>query len=55
MPKGELKNRVRFSTTLDKDVNEKLKALSRETMIPISKLIDTAILNLLKDGIKGAG
>ena len=51
MNSNQLKTRVRFSTTIDKDVNEKLKALSRETMIPISKLIDLAILSLIKNGI----
>lgn len=51
MPNGELKNRVRFSTTLDKGVADKLKEMSKETMIPISKLVDIAILGLLKTGI----
>lgn len=53
MAQGELKNRVRFSTTLDKEVDRKLKELSQETMIPISKLVDMAINNLLKFGING--
>lgn len=44
MAKNELKNRVRFSTTLDKDVEKKLKDYSNQTMIPISKIIDDAIL-----------
>lgn len=43
MPKDELKNRVRFSTTLDKEVERKLKDYSRQTMIPISKIADSAI------------
>ena len=43
MPKDELKNRIRFSTTLDKDVERKLKEYSKQSMIPISKLVDTAI------------
>lgn len=51
MAQGELKNRVRFSTTLDKAVADRLKQLSKDTMIPISKLMDIAITNLLKDGI----
>lgn len=51
MAQGELKNRVRFSTTIDKEVAGKLKSYSAKTMIPVSKLIDIAITNLLKDGI----
>lgn len=43
MPKDELKNRVRFSTTLDKEVECKLKDYSKQTMIPISKLLDFII------------
>lgn len=48
MPENELKNRVRFSTTLDKSVSEKLKGYSRKTMIPISKLMDVAILSFIE-------
>lgn len=47
MPKDELKNRVRFSTTLDKEVERKLKDFSRQTMIPISKIVDSAISEFL--------
>lgn len=39
-----LKNRDRFSTTLDKEVNRNLKEFSKKTMIPISKIIDSAIV-----------
>lgn len=46
-----LKNRIRFSTTLDKDVNEKLKEFSQQTMIPISKLMDIAIKRLIEQGV----
>lgn len=38
-----LKNRVRFSTSLDKKTVEDLKEYSKESMIPISKLVDVAI------------
>lgn len=48
MSKNELKNRVRFSTTLDKEVEEKLKKYSKQTMIPISKLTDKAFLMLFE-------
>lgn len=44
MPKNELKNRVRFSTTLDKEVEKKLKEYSKQTLIPISKIVDNALL-----------
>lgn len=52
MPKDELKNRVRFSTTLDKDVEKQLKEYSKKTLIPISKLLDIAISNLIENNIK---
>ena len=48
MPKDELKNRIRFSTTLDKDVERKLKEYSKQSMIPISKLVDTAIARFIE-------
>jgi hypothetical protein len=44
MPKDELKNRVRFSTTLDKETEKQLKEFSKATLIPISKIVDNAIL-----------
>ena len=44
-----LKNRERFSTTLDKDVAKKLKMYSSETLIPISKIIDNAIIEFLQN------
>lgn len=48
MPKDELKNRVRFSTTLDKEVERKLKEYSKKTLIPISKLSDKAFTLLIE-------
>ena len=48
MPKDELKNRIRFSTTLDKDVERKLKEYSNQSMIPISKLVYTAIARFIE-------
>ncbi|WP_082864700.1 ribbon-helix-helix domain-containing protein [Priestia filamentosa] len=44
-----LTTRDRFTTTIDKEVNKELKQLSKDTMIPISKLIDKAVGLLLKD------
>jgi hypothetical protein len=48
MPNNELKNRVRFSTTLDKEIEKKLKKCSEETMVPISKLTDKAFVLLFE-------
>lgn len=47
MPKDELKNRVRFSTTLDKNAEKKLKEFSKSTLIPISKIVDNAIISYI--------
>ena len=44
MPKDELKNRIRFSTTLDKAVEKQLKEYSKQTLIPISKIVDNALI-----------
>lgn len=38
-----LKNRVRFSASLDKKTVESLKEYSNQTMIPISRLVDVAV------------
>jgi metal-responsive CopG/Arc/MetJ family transcriptional regulator len=46
---SDLTNRVRFSSTIDKELAEKLKALSEKTMINQSKLIDKAVILLLKE------
>lgn len=43
MPKNELKNRVRFSTTLEIETEKKLKDFSAETDIPISKIVNNAV------------
>lgn len=43
----DLKNRIRFSTSLDKELSQKLEALSKSTRIPKSKLLDEAIELLL--------
>jgi hypothetical protein len=42
-----LKNRVQISSTIDKKLNEKLKELHRTTRIPISRLLDEAIEDLI--------
>lgn len=43
-----LVNRVRISNSIDKKLYEKLKKLSEETKVPMSKLLDEAIEDLLK-------
>lgn len=44
-----LKNRSQFSSTLENDLLEKLKEISNNTKIPISKLFDKAIELLIED------
>ena len=45
---SDLTTRKRVTTTLDKELVEKLDKLSKETRIPKSKLFDEAIEDLLK-------
>lgn len=52
MSNEPLKNRERFSTTLDKSVIKELKAYSQKTMIPISRIIDKAIIEYIKGNPK---
>lgn len=47
-----LKNRIRFSTTLDKKTIEILKEYSYKTMIPSSKIIDVSIQEYIKNHSK---
>jgi len=49
-----LKNRVRIGSAIDKELYESLKKLSDETRIPISKLLDEAIQDLIKKHINPA-
>lgn len=42
-----LKNRTRIGSAIDTELYNKLKKLSETTRIPISKLLDEAIENLL--------
>lgn len=44
-----LKNRSKFSSTLDIDLKGKLNDLSNETKVPISKLLDEAIELLIQN------
>lgn len=43
-----LKNRIRISTTLTPQTNELLKEFSQKTDVPISKIIEKAILEYIK-------
>lgn len=44
----ELKNRIRISSTLDKEIYEKLKVYSNKTDIPITRILDRAIVLYLE-------
>lgn len=44
-----LKTRTRISNAIDSELFIKLQALSKETMIPMSKLLDRGIELLLKE------
>lgn len=48
MKNNDLKNRVRFSTTLRPDVEQALKEHSQKSDISISKIVDKALSQYLK-------
>ena len=48
MANKELKNRTQIGSAIDKKLYEKLKNYSKETSIPISKLLDKAIKMFLE-------
>ena len=43
-----LKNKERFSTTLERETIKDLKEYSEKTMIPISKIVNQAIIEYIK-------
>lgn len=43
-----LKNRCRFTASVDKELVERLREYSKKTMIPVSRLLDLAIKRLLE-------
>lgn len=43
-----LKNRIRIGSAIDKELYDQLKSLSDSTRIPISKLLDEALEDLIK-------
>lgn len=53
MANDTLKNKVRFSSTLTPEIDKMLKDYSKETMIPISKIIETAITKYINENKKG--
>lgn len=46
MPPKVLKNRTQFTSTLQNQLYKDLQQMSKETQIPISRLLDTAVLQL---------
>ena len=48
MANKDLKNRTPIGSAIDKNLYEKLKNYSKETSIPISKLLDKAIKMFLE-------
>ena len=44
----ELKNRTRFSTTLDNEIYKQLKEYSSKTDIPLTKIMDKAVTMYLQ-------
>lgn len=47
MSNDTLKNKVRFSSTLPPKVDKMLKDYSKKTMIPISKIVEVAIVEYI--------
>lgn len=47
MTNDTLKNKVRFSSTLPPEVDKMLKDYSKQTMIPISKIVEVAIVEYI--------
>lgn len=45
---SDLKNRTRIGITIDNSLHVQFKQLSKDTKIPMSKLLDEAISDLLK-------
>jgi hypothetical protein len=46
---NDLKTRERLTTTVNIEVAKILRDLSKETMIPISKLVEKALISLLQE------
>ena len=50
MATDTLKNRIRISTTLKPETNDLLKKYSQSTQIPLSKIIENAIIKYISEG-----
>lgn len=53
MANDTLKNKIRFSSTLTPETDKLLKQYSKETMIPISKIIEISVLKYIIENKKG--
>ena len=53
MARSDLKTRTPIGSAVDKELYNKLKEYSNNTQIPISKLLDKAIIMLLESFTKG--
>ncbi len=53
MANDTLKNKVRFSSTLPPEVDKMLKDFSKDTMIPISKILEVAIVEYIQKSKTG--
>ena len=47
MSNDTLKNRVRISSTLKPETNQMLKQYSKETQIPVTKIIESAVIEYI--------
>ena len=48
MAQNELKTRVRFSTTISFEAERATKEYSKQTSVPISKIVDKAIIQYIE-------
>jgi len=48
MAKPVLKNRTQVSSSVDKEIWKRFKELSKQTRIPLARLLDEAMEDLLK-------
>lgn len=51
---SDLKNRIRISNAVDKELFQKLKDLSKRTKVPMSRLLDRGIELVIKEYEKPA-
>jgi len=53
MANDTLKNKIRFSSTLSPEVNDMLKNYSKQSMVPISKILESALKEYIDKHSKG--